>query len=128
MAHTASFGRWLSARRHLLDLTQEELAQRVGCSVVTIRKLEADERRPSKQIAVRLAASLNIPDDERLAFLTLARSGGVAEEANLVLPSAPSEPASLPATRPTLPTPLTTLIGREQDLAAIRNQLLEGSR
>ena len=65
MSHAASFGRWLSARRHLLDLTQDELAQRVGCSVVTIRKLEADERRPSKQIAERLAASLAISEAER---------------------------------------------------------------
>ncbi len=56
MSAGSSFGRWLSSRRHLLDLTQEELAQQVGCSVVTIRKLEADERRPSKEIAARLAA------------------------------------------------------------------------
>src|SRR5262245_61132112 len=79
MANQASFGRWLSARRHLLGLTQAELARRVGCSAVTIRKLEADERRPSKQIAERLAASLSIPEAERPAFLTFARSDAPAE-------------------------------------------------
>jgi len=70
-----SFGRWLSARRHLPDLTQDELAQRVGCSVVTIRKLEADERRTSKQVAERLANSLGIAQSERLGVRagTLAR-------------------------------------------------------
>src|SRR5262245_32578294 len=109
MANHASFGRYLSARRHLLDLTQEELAQRVGCSVVTIRKLEADERRPSKQIAERLAASLNIPDDERLAFLTHARSELHADISNVPLPISPST-----LSVNTLPRPLTVLIGREQ--------------
>src|SRR5262245_9581974 len=87
MAKEASFGRWLSARRHLLDLTQDELARRVGCSIVTIRKLEADERRPSKQIAERLATSLSIPEAERAAFLTFARSDAPAELVELPLPA-----------------------------------------
>jgi adenylate cyclase len=34
-----------------MDLTQDVLAQQVGCSVFTIRKIERDERRPSRQIA-----------------------------------------------------------------------------
>jgi predicted ATPase/DNA-binding XRE family transcriptional regulator len=120
MANQASFGHYLSARRHLLDLTQDELARRVGCSIVTIRKLEADERRPSKQIAELLATSLGIPDAERAAFLTLARSEAPTELAELPLPA--SAPPAVQRTA--LPTPLTTLIGRDQDLAAIRNQLL----
>ena len=61
MVTYASFGRWLSARRHLLDLTQEELARQVGCAATMIRKLEADVRRPSKQIAERLAERLELP-------------------------------------------------------------------
>ena len=40
-----SFGYWLRRRRKALDLTQEALAQQVGCSEVTIRKIEADARR-----------------------------------------------------------------------------------
>jgi predicted ATPase/DNA-binding XRE family transcriptional regulator len=120
MANQASFGRWLSARRHLLDLTQDELARNVGCSVVTIRKLEADERRPSKQIAERLADSLGIAVSERAAFLTFARSESSADVAEVPLPASDHTPDRLPA----LPTSLTPLIGRDQDLAAIRNQLL----
>ena len=69
-----SFGRWLHARRRALDLTQDDLAQQVGCSVVTIRKIEADERRPSRQIAERLAACLMVAADQRAAVITLARS------------------------------------------------------
>jgi hypothetical protein len=51
MATDTSFGRWLSLRRHRLDLTQDELAWSINGSVVTIRKLEADERRLSEQVA-----------------------------------------------------------------------------
>src|SRR5687768_12242117 len=52
-AEISSFGRWLQRRRKALDLTQEELAQRVACAAETIRKIEADVRRPSRQIAER---------------------------------------------------------------------------
>jgi class 3 adenylate cyclase/transcriptional regulator with XRE-family HTH domain/tetratricopeptide (TPR) repeat protein len=69
-----SFGYWLRRRRKALDLTQEALAQQVGCSEVTIRKIEADERRPSRQIAERLAVVLAIAVDERAAFLQAARA------------------------------------------------------
>src|SRR5262245_240541 len=53
-----SFGDWLRRRRKSLDLTQGELAQRVSCSVDLIQKIEADARRPSKQLAERLAERL----------------------------------------------------------------------
>ena len=46
-----SFGNWVKHRRKALDLTQLELAQRVGCSLATIVKIESDERRPSRQDA-----------------------------------------------------------------------------
>ena len=36
-----SFGDWLKARRKALDLTQEELAQRAGCSIFALRKIES---------------------------------------------------------------------------------------
>jgi len=120
MDQDISFGRYLSARRHLLDLTQDELARQIGCSVVTIRKLEADERRPSKQIAERLAASLNIPEAERAAFLIFARSEPSAGAAEASLPV----PDHLHAQRPPLRVALTPLVGRDQDVAAIRNRLL----
>ena len=46
-----SFGNWVKRRRKALDLTQQELAQRVGCSLATIVKFDSDERRPSRQDA-----------------------------------------------------------------------------
>src|SRR5262245_1009194 len=74
MDDSASFGAWIQRRRKALDLTQDELAQRVGCSTETIRKIEADARRPSKQIAARLADQLRLAVDERAAFLHVARA------------------------------------------------------
>ena len=71
---THSFGYWLRRRRKALDLTQEALAQRVCCSGFTIRKIEADERRPSRRLAERLATSLAVPEEERRDFLAAARA------------------------------------------------------
>jgi tetratricopeptide (TPR) repeat protein/transcriptional regulator with XRE-family HTH domain len=71
---TDSFGYWLRRRRKALDFTQEALAQRVCCSGFTIRKIEADERRPSRRLAERLAAALAIAEEERRDFLDAARA------------------------------------------------------
>ncbi len=71
---THSFGYWLRRRRKALDLTQEALAQRVCCSGFTIRKIEADERRPSRRLAERLATLLAIPEEEQRDFLDAARA------------------------------------------------------
>jgi len=68
-----SFGYWLRLRRKALDLTQDGLADRVGCSVAMIRKIEADERYPSAQIIERLAEVFSIPQTERTSFLRFAR-------------------------------------------------------
>ena len=73
MKGIASFGYWVRRRRKTLDLTQAALAQRVGCATVTIKKIERDERRPSRQMANLLAEHLAIPAVEREDFLRLAR-------------------------------------------------------
>ena len=56
-----SFGSWIRRQRKALDLTQQLLADRVGCSLAAIKKIESDERRPSRQIAGRLAEVLGRP-------------------------------------------------------------------
>ncbi len=85
-----SFGKWLRRCRRARDLTQAELANRVGCATATIKKIEQDERRPSKEIAERLAECLQIADEERLAFLRFARG-----EASTIQPT-PLPPQVLP--------------------------------
>lgn len=73
MGRTHSFGYWVRRQRMALDLTQAALAREVGCAPITIRKIEAEERRPSRQMAERLAECLGIPDEERATFVAAAR-------------------------------------------------------
>jgi len=111
-----SFGAWLRQRRRALDLTQADFGQLVGCSVVTVRKLEDETRRPSKQIAERLADILGIATADRAEFLRFARGDPFA---------APAASAPLPAFEPgaqlrhhNLPLPLNSFVGREKEMAA----------
>jgi predicted ATPase/transcriptional regulator with XRE-family HTH domain len=118
MQSSASFGRWLKLRRLAQDLTQTGLGELAGCSAMTIRKIEADERRPSRQLAERLAQYLAIPADERGAFLKAARSELRSDrlappfsEANHPLDGGARHRLQ------NLPTSPTPLIGREAELA-----------
>ncbi len=69
-----SFGEWLKRQRKATGLTQEQLANQVGCSAIAIRKIEAAERRPSAQIVERLALIFHISKNEQKDFLRFARS------------------------------------------------------
>ena len=69
MDEIGSLGYWIRRRRKALDLTQDELAQRIGVAKVTLRKIEADERRPSRTIGERLVGALELSEEERVAFL-----------------------------------------------------------
>src|SRR5262245_62120801 len=84
MREVLSFGAWLKRRRKALDLTQADLARLVGCAVVSIRKIEADEQRPSRQTAERLAQHLQIAPHEQATFVQFARLG--LDEAPPALP------------------------------------------
>src|SRR6478735_1881005 len=80
-------------RRRQLDLTQEELAKQVACSPNTIRKLETDERRPSKPLAERLAHFLVIPAHEQARFVAFARAQGAEEQAGAGMAAPPAQMA-----------------------------------
>jgi transcriptional regulator with XRE-family HTH domain len=129
MSDVPSFGAWLKRRRKALDLTQDALAQRVGCSVVSIRKFENDTQRPSRQLAELLAQQLAIPPDERATFVQFARQGLDAAPPVLPLPAqaqlpAPTAPQPRPApTSHNHPIPPTPLIGREREVAAVCDML-----
>lgn len=116
MEHTHSFGYWLRRRRKALDLTQAALAERVSCSLDLIQKIESDTRRPSRQIAEKLADSLGLDAAERVAFVQAARAERSVDR--LALPEQPVEPPPR-ASRSNLPAQLTSLIGREQAVAAV---------
>ena len=122
MEDVISFGRWIKLRRIALQLSQAELARLVGCATITIRKIEADERRPSRQIAERMASSLQIKDDERAAFLRAA----LALRSPLSLPQ--PVPASARVLPGNLPAPATRLIGRAEEVAACARLYAAGPR
>lgn len=93
MDDAPSFGQWLRAQRQVHDLTREALARQVGCAVVTIKKIETNERRPSRQIAERLLAVLNVPTQDQPAIMHLARATPVLEQPALV--ATPGVPSTL---------------------------------
>jgi len=121
---THSFGYWLRRRRKALDLTQEALARRVCCSSFSIRKIEADERRPSRQLAQRLAASLAIPEEERRDFLEAARALRAASRLRMdetpvgaAAPASSSRSPPDPAIVSTMDT--TPFVGRSNEYGLI---------
>jgi transcriptional regulator with XRE-family HTH domain len=119
-----SFGSWVKRRRKALDITQNELAQRVGCSTSAIFKIEADERRPSRQIAELLAQHLEIPPDQQALFIKVARQekrfsslDGIPTLAEMVSWEV-SERAG--GNLPVFPTPF---VGREYEIDTVSNLL-----
>jgi transcriptional regulator with XRE-family HTH domain len=124
MDSDASFGHWLALRRKVLHLSCVELARRVGCATITLHKIEADERRPSEQIAAKLADQLHVAPQERLTFINVAR--GELGVNRLALPEQIADrPALAPGAplRTKVPIPPTPLIGRAHDVAAVRDYL-----
>ncbi len=97
MTAALTFGGWLKRRRQSLGLTQKELARQVGYAQVTLRKVEADELRPSGQMARKLAEALELAPEEQAQFVRFARDE--AHWDDLALPGrAPSPP--LPTVQP----------------------------
>ena len=78
-AKTESFGRVTRERRRQLDLTQEEVAQRIQTSVPYIGHLEAGKRHPSRQVVVKLADALGL-DVRDLFLLANPKVGSLISE------------------------------------------------
>ncbi|HST05487.1 MAG TPA: tetratricopeptide repeat protein [Chloroflexia bacterium] len=127
MSEEITFGGWLKQRRKELGITQEELADHIGCSLSALQKIEGGERRPSGQVVHLLADFFSILRDERAAFTVFARTGRTGPAASTT-PSggktldAPWRAISLRHTN--LPVVLSDLIGREQEEETTRNFLL----
>ena len=108
MDGNASFGYWVRRQRKALDLTQAELARRVGCAEGTIRMIEADARRPSRQIAARFADYLAIAPPDRAIFIRAARAELSSDQL--------APPVMLNRRRTNLPAQPTALIGRAREV------------
>jgi transcriptional regulator with XRE-family HTH domain len=105
MQEDSSFGQWLKRRRKALDLTQAALARAVPCAIQTIRALEADELRPSRELAARLALALGLPTSDHAVVVAFARGQSDAAPAG-VLPARVRDSLPTPHTRTSDNSPL----------------------
>lgn len=75
-----NFGQIVKTRRQQLELTQDELAEQASCATITIRRIEGNTLRPSRQLAEKLAEVLAIPLDEKEAFINMARTNSGSKD------------------------------------------------
>ncbi len=125
MATIYSFGEWIKQRRTHLRFTQRAIAEQVFCSTAMIKKIEADERQPSPELAELLAQALQVPPAYRPIFLACARGERPVDTLPLSLDTVTPGAAytvSLPV-KTTLPNPATPFVGRTAELAAITSLL-----
>ncbi|HYF64886.1 MAG TPA: helix-turn-helix domain-containing protein, partial [Herpetosiphonaceae bacterium] len=119
------FGMRLRQARAEYDLTQEALAEQIGCSPQTVRAFETGRRRPSREMAARIADILRVPAGEQAAFIRLARSVPPArDEADAGAASREAPPAR----RLSVQLPAASLIGRHADLLSLSQALIGAGR
>lgn len=122
LTELTSFGEWLKRQRSGRGLTQEQLARQIGCATITLRKIEAEERRPSADIADQLIKIFEIPQDERNNFLRFSR-GDWTKAPRERSDAKPWQEVNA-TLRVNLPATVTALLGREKPLAEIHDYLL----
>src|SRR5262245_42894215 len=110
----STFSHLLCRFRNAAALSQEELAERAGLSRRGISDLERGLSQAPRLETVRLLAeALALGNEDRTALLTAARP----------YPRAHGPSVAAPAGSGSLPRPLTRLIGRDAELAALRAAL-----
>ncbi|MFT5193161.1 MAG: putative ATPase/transcriptional regulator with XRE-family HTH domain [Cellvibrionaceae bacterium] len=127
-----SFGEWVQKRRKQLDLTRNDLAAKVGCSPVTIKKIERDERKPSKQIAELLATFLEIETERYDLFVQKAR-GSFVEEGSLARAQTAKEGWEVATDDKqsklnNLPDQMGQIIGRESEISLLTDIIKDPSQ
>jgi predicted ATPase len=120
------FARMLSELRGRLGLSQEELAHQAKIGVRTLGDLErAVTRRPHRDTVRSLADALSLTGADREAFHAAARAARQIPGVALAPPArvGPQVRGGSAAMGVRLPAPLTPIIGREAELAALRRML-----
>lgn len=102
-----SLGQQVRRYREVRGWTRKELAHQIGCAVVTLQKVERDERRPSVELLHLLAQALHLPPAEATALTALLQ------------PATTEAPAALPVPAP--------IIGRTAELQQIGQLLTTGA-
>jgi DNA-binding CsgD family transcriptional regulator/transcriptional regulator with XRE-family HTH domain len=116
-ADQAAFGEVLRRSRVRAGLSQEALAERAGLAPAAVSALERGvRRRPYPHTLAALAEALELPPAERAA---LAGAAGPSPHAGR--PARASADQPLPPSN--LPLPRTALIGRDRELAQVRDLL-----
>lgn len=121
-----SFGEWVKQRRLALGLTREQLAERMSCAPVTIKKIEQDLRKPSQQLSELLATHLQIVEKDRDYFIRTARGLGAPPELPTMVASAGT---AMPVAAPVPPligvesTPSRTFVMRKRELTQLQSHL-----
>jgi predicted ATPase/transcriptional regulator with XRE-family HTH domain len=130
MNESDSFGQWLKFARRARDLTREALADLVSCAPPTLAKIEQGSRRPSRELATLLVEALQVPLEQRVQVLQLARLSLSEPRATKQASNSAGEPnrtqgaplgSALRA--PALPAAPTPLIGRAAEQAEVLRRL-----
>jgi predicted ATPase/DNA-binding XRE family transcriptional regulator len=111
------FGDLLRRYRRGAGLTQEGLAERAGLSVHGVQKLERGVTHPYRETAERLAAVLQLTPEDAQEFHSAVRP--VRRHGSLR-----AGPAR-PSVQHNLPTPVSSFIGRDLELAEVTARLAE---
>lgn len=119
MKATTTFGHWVKQSRRVAGMTQAHLALLMACSVETIKKIEANKRRPSLQMAELLAYHLKIEPAAYKDFLDLARPDLFSPDEDASQPVNLASQAAQEAYARRLPVPITPLVGREQEVTRV---------
>ncbi len=116
MSGSPTFGAVLRGFRRRARLTQEELAERAGVSVRTIRSLETDRSSTPRFSSVRaLAEALDLEAGERQRFERLA---DLHEQARRMAASTIGG---------SIPVPLSRLVGRDAEMSRLVEVVLGGT-
>ncbi len=122
-----SFNVLLRRYRAAAGLTQDELAERARLSARAVSDLERfADRKPRKETVALLETALGLAVTERAHFHATARR---VSGASMTAPCPPSNIQPAPAAtrmrhRPILPLQVTSLVGREREVATVQALLM----
>jgi predicted ATPase/DNA-binding CsgD family transcriptional regulator/transcriptional regulator with XRE-family HTH domain len=119
-----TFGTLLRRQRLLAGLSQEDLAERARVSLNAVGALERGiNRQPHPRTVALLANALDLTAEGRAELVRAARSDdGEANQRASPGTQRPEHSAVAPV-KSNLPVPATSFVGREGDVAAVRERL-----
>jgi len=121
----SDFGALLRRYRKAANLSQQALAERANLSTRGVSDLERGLiHTPYRHTVAALADALHLSDEERGAFeASVARTHDLRITPRTAFPNAPAPDSPRASPTTALPTPLTSLLGRERDRAAVLDLL-----